>query len=600
MFVDELSFPGLGVSHAIAAAAEVPAAAPVPGADGLDGLDDGFGDFGEFEEATDAAATATAAAAAASSTITATVTIDDHEEEDMSAPSPTPLSAPAPALVPAKSIEEFTKMNFDTFAVDAGSNGAALAHLDASAPVAASPIDDHFAPGPLSVSVPAASTTPPAEPDNATSPMGFDALDQLVFEDNPDLHVVPEAPLAPLVPLVPPAEPLRGAFHGGSGKSMLGQPTADILDLFGAPSSSSSFSSSSSASAAGDDDAWAALDVPPGLGDDDLEALATALADRDYMEEAHCCLRKRAYLRDLWAARAAAPAERARKGLARRRPLVASAEDERRWAVLAAGGGRGEALEEMVDLIRAIDPVVGDACAEQLAAAMRRAGAGVAGGLDDRVRRSVAARRACRLVTAVCTTHTQHPRYWRQLLTRVSGMLQEASAALEQYRALPAADQSAAAADARLQALASAAARVAELGLWVAATCVEAVCVDRTLAAQGEQVAQHCTVFAVKMLSAWQLPTDAPFALPSVPELQEAAADHAAYAQACGGPAQVVYCGLTLRPLGTAVPGAAAPASVAYDHLAWKEHGNERFLRAAINVWTHDVSDQLPDSDGPF
>jgi len=337
--------------------------------------------------------------------------------------------------------------------------------------------------------------------------------------------------------------------------------------------------------------------VPTGLGDDELEALAAALADRDYVEEAHCCLLKRAYLADLRAARAA-PTARAKAGLARRRALVASADDEARWAAWAEGGGRGEALDEMLDVVRAIDPAVGDACAEQLAAAIRRPAA--AGGLGDRVRSAVAARRTCRLVTALCTTHTQHPRYWRQLLKHVAGMLHEAAGALERYRALPAADQATAAADARLQALADAGARVAELGLWVAATCKEAACVDRALAAQGEDVAQQCTVFAVKMLSAWRLPADAPFALPSVPELLEVAADHAAYAQACGAAAQVVYCGLTLRPLGTVAPGAGAPASLAYDHVAWKECGNKRYLRAAINVYTHDVSDQPPTSDGPF
>jgi hypothetical protein len=271
---------------------------------------------------------------------------------------------------------------------------------------------------------------------------------------------------------------------------------------------------------------------------------------------------------------------------------VATEEDEEVWQKLVRGGTQGEDLEEMVDLVRAIEPAIGSACYERFIAKQP-----TGQGLAERIRGGVAAKRSVRLITALCTTHTLYPRYWRQLLDQVSTMLQQAAGAVDRYKALPQSDLPALRHSTKLQTLAIASARVAEVGLWVAATCLEVACADKALAVTAGKVAHQCTLYAVKALSTWPLPADTPFALPTLASLAALAEDHAAVAQARPA-ASVVTCNLTLRPLATAVR--SDPPTPVLDSVAWKERVNRPYLQGAINIWLNDISEMPPVSDCKF
>ena len=276
---------------------------------------------------------------------------------------------------------------------------------------------------------------------------------------------------------------------------------------------------------------------------------------------------------------------------------------------LLHSGKQGEDIEDMIDLVKAIDPHVGNACHQQYIIKPTLGNPSSTNEMHNRVRDAVAAKRAIRVIIALCTTHTQHVQYWQLLLSQISSMIQKAAGVLDRFKALSSSDQTVAANSQQLKIFALSSVRIAEVGLWVAATCLEAASMDTTLATTADKIAHQCSVFTVKALSSWQFPEDEKCALSvlSLKSLAQLAEDHSAYAQACSqhtphssttSTSAIMYCHLTLRPLAIIKESNSIPVPVL--HTAhWNERVDCPYLRAAINIF-NEISEDPPVSDGPF
>ena len=282
-------------------------------------------DFGDFEEAT-------FSSAPISTSTTADMIIPEttfpREDENMhaidamvfsdaasdmiSSSSSVPV-VPIPTSVP-KSIEEFTKLNFDSFMVTNNVNAASTSDNDARSSAIfeqpSSPVRHQstslFTTDTIGVHDSSLSTS---EVQSMPSPMGFNALDQLVFEDMDEPIPLTTNLLTTIIPV--DKSLLSGSFAsfgsssstsvsmgmnnmtgGAMTKSSTTLPTrASILDLFDTNTASSSSQRNN----------YSALEVSSNLDDSALHTLAIQLADKKYFEESHCCFQKLAYRRTILA-----------------------------------------------------------------------------------------------------------------------------------------------------------------------------------------------------------------------------------------------------------------------------------------------------------
>ena len=289
-------------------------------------------DFGDFEEAT----YATAPTPGVMGSISIPKTTSDREDEivhtmeavvltdtvsDMISTSSIPI-VPAPVPAPV-SIEEFTKLNFDSFMVTSNVGVVSMSDDHATSSAISSQPSSPLRPQPSSsfttdtIGIHDSSLAVP-EVQSLSSPMGFNALDQLVLEDMDE----PIPLTTDLLATTNPADSslLGGPFVASFGSSssmsstmglntMTGLPPfhnthsnhamtttsttttptrISILDLFDTNTASSSSSSSQR-------DNYSALEVSSNLEDSALHTLAIQLADKKYFDESHCCFQKLAY-----------------------------------------------------------------------------------------------------------------------------------------------------------------------------------------------------------------------------------------------------------------------------------------------------------------
>ena len=148
------------------------------------------------------------------------------------------------------------------------------------------------------------------------------------------------------------------------------------------------------------------------------------------------------------------------------------AAQEEAWEQAARTGRNGETLQETADLVACVDETLGDKFRRRYLGGTVPSDSAP---IDMRMRFYIAARRSARLAVAISSTHPQHPQYWAQLLRCVLEQIKEATMVLANFRTLRSSDRSAVRSHPRMQAYGRALAAVAEVGLSVAASCLEAM-----------------------------------------------------------------------------------------------------------------------------
>jgi CMP-N-acetylneuraminic acid synthetase len=244
-----------------------------------------------------------------------------------------------------------------------------------------------------------------------------------------------------------------------------------------------------------------------------LEQLAVSLTSRDYYEEAYCCLQKASLLKttdrlneDKMVAIDADDLEAAvtiKKKLVTLKASLAALGDESRWTAAAASKRPGESLADLVDLVCAIDPSKRDWAQQLLLLIPPMSSKRVQGqvqDIEDLVAKALSVKRSLRMAIAVSTTHTKHSQYWLLLLNHVSSAVQNTSNIMDAYNRLSGADKESVLACERMKIFIAGSLKIAELGVWVSASCVECVVHE----AVAERVVVQCHVFVRAAAAMWK------------------------------------------------------------------------------------------------
>jgi hypothetical protein len=311
------------------------------------------------------------------------------------------------------------------------------------------------------------------------------------------------APPLPMAAISPSS--ISAPISQQSGPSFSSSSSSYNIDLFAISPTSSSSTSSAAPFFFGSSSVTVGQLTPP-LSPDQLEHLAGLLEPKALYEEAHLCLQRADAMRELealnQAKRAAVDADdlveavRLKGDISRVSGEIArySVESEGKWVAAATTGSNGETLEELVELVQMLNPELGAVYKKRFVE-----GAPVAThALRHRVKFALLAKRCIRLGTAISTTHTSLPASWLRLLTAVANTLSEAAKSVEAFSRLSAEDQKAVRASEKMRAFVDGAQAVAEAGVWVAASCLEALVHDELAG----RVVRQCTSFCASTSAA--------------------------------------------------------------------------------------------------
>lgn len=238
-----------------------------------------------------------------------------------------------------------------------------------------------------------------------------------------------------------------------------------------------------------------------------LEELVCTLVDKDYYEEAHCCLQKLTYLRtvdQLNKEKAEAidsddleTAVSIKKKLASMKTSSASLEDESKWTSAARSVRNGESIEDLVELVVAIDPKR-KTWAEKLFNSLKTSTSS-APNMADKVSKALSVKRYLRMATAVSTTHSKHSQYWLLLLNHVSSAVQNTSNIMDAFNRLRSQDKECVLKCDKMRVFITGSLQIAELGVWVSASCIESMVHE----VAAERVVAQCSVFLKAAEAIW-------------------------------------------------------------------------------------------------
>jgi hypothetical protein len=134
-------------------------------------------------------------------------------------------------------------------------------------------------------------------------------------------------------------------------------------------------------------------------------------------------------------------------------------------------------LQETSALISSVNPAMGE---EFKARFMARIPPSTAA-LDVQLKHYVVAKRCARMVLAVSSTHDEYPNQWVQILDIVVRKVREGNDVVSRFQGLGASDRNALISHLKVSEYAQALVAMCEIGLWVAASCLEAM-VHETIA----------------------------------------------------------------------------------------------------------------------
>jgi hypothetical protein len=196
------------------------------------------------------------------------------------------------------------------------------------------------------------------------------------------------------------------------------------------------------------------------------------------------------------------------------------------------------------------------------------------GEMEERVLKSLRAKRSARLMITVRTTHTHTREAWTRLLVAACAVIEDAGQRFEHLATLTREEQQAVAAHKRFEVYLSGLAECARLGMMVCASARES---GLNLSKERNYL-DACEVAQNSLLRCKHEDTRILADLPSLAALMQEAAI-AAIAP------DVLYCNLTLRPV-------APVQSSRIDGVT--------YMTSAMELWRHLVAKELPQSEDAF
>ena len=244
----------------------------------------------------------------------------------------------------------------------------------------------------------------------------------------------------------------------------------------------------------------------------DLEALAVALARSCHYEYAFNCIHQRDKLRALTQLSELklvaverddlVTATRLKGDIDQLTAKLFSGEEEAKWVVLSKE--RGETLDDAAAAVSAIDPALGDRFRSKFMSedSAANVGSSAPSVVVKQLRLFAIARRYCKMIhLSRSIPHRHCPQDWLQVLRVVSTKVVEGLGCIARYAVFNDSDREHLKHAPKLITYGRSLIAVAEVGLWVAASCLEAMCHDQLAA----EVFQQCRDVLVKVGEAWDL-----------------------------------------------------------------------------------------------
>jgi len=269
---------------------------------------------------------------------------------------------------------------------------------------------------------------------------------------------------------------------------------------------------------------------------------------------------------------------------------LVSVEEEKKWSS-ALSGPDGESLAEMVELIEtAFSRTLGKGC--KCLFILRSPCTDLA----DELRFSCLGKRCIRLIITVHTTHAALLPAWSKMAAVITDMLHKAlSNQIQTFKRLCAADKAEVKSSQRMKVFVTGIAAIAETGLHVAASLLN------TLSATEEADALELAAYAVlrEVQGLWGVGSDLLDLQDKGRVLKESGID-----VPLGAP--VIYCNLTLRPIGVfnscgaIVPLPGHGDKVTKIVIVDSPRGDAHYMASALQFYKRNISPNLPEIDCPF
>jgi hypothetical protein len=239
---------------------------------------------------------------------------------------------------------------------------------------------------------------------------------------------------------------------------------------------------------------------------DSMELLVSVLSSKNFFDEAFCCFQKVSLLksidqlnREKIAAIDADDLETAvtiKKKLLALKSSPALLEDESVWAAVASSSRQGESLSDLVELLQAVDPSKGPWGRDLLQSLQVSSSEN---NLPERISKALSVKRSLRMAIAVGTTHSKFSQYWLLLLNHVSSAVQNTSNIIDAFNRLKVSDREAVLSCEKMKVFIAGSLQIAELGLWVSASCLE----SNEHGIVAERVVAQCHLFAKAAEAIW-------------------------------------------------------------------------------------------------
>ena len=320
----------------------------------------------------------------------------------------------------------------------------------------------------------------------------------------------------------------------------------------------------------------------------EAESLLSSLIAKRLYEEAYACLKQVQLLRQVssWTEEKTIAVqnddlERAieLKSLAAAATAkMANTSEESLWTNAAKSNFSAETIEDAVSLVEALHPQSGAKCRRLFVEFAPQDEDSIP--LEQRLQFFMRAKRSMRVITALYTTHKDHVKCWRQLMSSISSSLTLAVPLLEKFDLLSEADQEVVRSQDKMQNFMRGTAKLAEAGLWLCASCVEGMVEEASAEALSASAMRFLTAHATK----WGIASTLSGCDSKTPvdDLISKAAEFTFSSP------NVEYCDLSLRPIAVQKQGGISSKETLFGCEFSKHQSGKTFHKTLLDVLQHD------------
>lgn len=226
----------------------------------------------------------------------------------------------------------------------------------------------------------------------------------------------------------------------------------------------------------------------------DLERLAVTLSVKCLYNESYACILQANTLRSIEEMNESKKkavenddlelALKLKKDIQDKSKYLASASDEHSWITAMASGIKGEKLQSLCELVQAFNPSIALKFRNKYLDNIPKSNAP----MEERMQFYASALRSIRIITAIYTSHSDHPKMWKESLEYISSYISSSINIFTKFQSLDIDDRAKVLKHDHVDNYLKGIISMAEVGLWISATCLEAFIDDEYISTTINQI----------------------------------------------------------------------------------------------------------------